>query len=112
MPVSLTTMRATVEEIVAAHPGAGNPRPENYNEDGTPCCIAGHVYDALNALPECMEGSVDALAEDGWLTEIEGWTDDAIAFLSQVQAFADAGMTWATALTDATDLVWPKGKLT
>lgn len=102
MTVTLTDMRTTIETIVTAYPDdKGNDEASNYNDDGTPCCIAGHVYDALNALPECMEGSVDALAEETpFLTDDAGWSDEAIEFLSQLQAYADAGLTWRTALRE------------
>lgn len=91
-----TTIREACERIVASHPDGQNDAAQNYYEDGAPCCIAGHVYDLLNALPECIEGSVEAIYTE--TPELNDWTGGAVDYLAHVQILADAGHSWAEAV--------------
>lgn len=90
MTVTREEVRLTCEALIDAHPGAANTKTMNWNEDGTPCCIAGHVYDLLDVdIERDIEGSVGALAEE--TPFFLDWDDDAIELLNRVQSFADEG---------------------
>lgn len=86
MTVTLEQVKQVCAELIAANPGKRNAVMQNY-EDGAPCCIAGHVYDVLNTLPECEEGSVRALWEAGSFQQ--EWDEDAVLWLGDVQDEAD-----------------------
>ena len=83
-----------------------NEKSEYYNEDGTPCCIFGHVFDRLGVRRATVNRGGVVAVLDWELMGFEKPNSFQTFWVTQVQGRADAGESWilAVALTDATPM--------
>jgi hypothetical protein len=96
-----------VAEILLSEPdaqfgpanGANMRQCRYFNNDGTPCCLVGHVFHRIGIELENIDiwgvdnpnGAQFAVLEDAWRGDIDRQTAN---FLEKLQEMQDMGKTW------------------
>lgn len=98
MSYDLKHVQELIERAITEKGGDTIARCQYFNDNGKPVCIAGHVfaYDGFgpNYIREGQTVSAQPVA-------VENYDGESYNFLESVQAFQDAGGTWADAYESA-----------